>query len=84
MSGWNILEALPEGVAWRLEASAGTGKTYQIASIVLRLVAGYGVAVDKILVMTFTRAATPIQPRPRTRCSRRSCKRSTLRKPGSV
>ncbi len=55
---WNVLEPLPEGAAWLLEASAGTGKTYQLASLFLRLVGEYGVAIDRILAMTFTNAAT--------------------------
>ena len=53
-----------------IEASAGTGKTWTIASLYLRLVLGHGEAGDpgtgfrkalmpsEILVMTFTRAAT--------------------------
>ncbi|MFG0320498.1 MAG: UvrD-helicase domain-containing protein, partial [Planctomycetota bacterium JB042] len=41
-----------------LEASAGTGKTYTIASLVVRLVAAEGVPLDRILVVTFTEAAT--------------------------
>lgn len=41
-----------------LEASAGTGKTYQISTLVARLVAEAGVPIDEILVVTFTRAAT--------------------------
>ncbi len=41
-----------------LEASAGTGKTYSITSIVLRLVIELGVDVDRILAVTFTNAAT--------------------------
>ncbi len=41
-----------------LEASAGTGKTYQISTLVARLVAEAGLPIDKILVVTFTRAAT--------------------------
>ena len=36
---WQESEPLPERAAWLLEASAGTGKTYQIAGLVLRLVA---------------------------------------------
>jgi exodeoxyribonuclease V beta subunit len=40
-----------------LEASAGTGKTYTITGLILRLVAEYGVNLEKILVVTFTRAA---------------------------
>ncbi|MDP4299657.1 UvrD-helicase domain-containing protein [Leptothrix discophora] len=50
-----------------IEASAGTGKTWTIAALMLRLVLGHGVAGSappralvpgEILVMTFTRAAT--------------------------
>jgi exodeoxyribonuclease V beta subunit len=41
-----------------LEASAGTGKTYSIVSLFLRLIAEQEVKVDQILVVTFTRAAT--------------------------
>jgi exodeoxyribonuclease V beta subunit len=41
-----------------LEASAGTGKTYQITSIFLRLLGEEGIEMDKILAMTFTVAAT--------------------------
>lgn len=55
---WDELAPLEERSAWLLEASAGTGKTYQIASLVLRLVARYGLSIDSILVMTFTNAAT--------------------------
>ncbi|OAN14037.1 exodeoxyribonuclease V subunit beta [Photobacterium jeanii] len=50
-----------------IEASAGTGKTFTIASLYLRLLLGHGSAdsrhhtelnVDQILVVTFTEAAT--------------------------
>ncbi|MFZ1294896.1 MAG: UvrD-helicase domain-containing protein, partial [Pseudomonadales bacterium] len=49
-----------------IEASAGTGKTYAITSIVLRLLLGHdGTAtgvnprrIEQILIVTFTRAAT--------------------------
>ncbi len=41
-----------------IEASAGTGKTFTIAALVTRLVAEEGVPLDRILVVTFTRAAT--------------------------
>ncbi len=46
-----------------IEASAGTGKTWTIASLYLRLVLGHGepgraLAPGEILVMTFTKAAT--------------------------
>ena len=41
-----------------IEASAGTGKTYTIALLFLRLLLEKGLSVDQILVVTFTRAAT--------------------------
>ena len=45
-----------------IEASAGTGKTYTLAALYLRLLLGIGrenpLEVDKILVVTFTDAAT--------------------------
>lgn len=50
-------EPLDNGVRL-LEASAGTGKTYALARIYLRLVAEHGLEVSKILVVTFTLAAT--------------------------
>ena len=40
-----------------IEASAGTGKTYTLAQLVLRLVVEKGVPIEQILVVTFTRAA---------------------------
>lgn len=41
-----------------IEASAGTGKTWSIAALFLRLVMIERIAVDRILVVTFTNAAT--------------------------
>lgn len=49
-------EPLPEGITM-LEASAGTGKTHTVASIVVREVAD-GRPLDQLLVVTFTRKAT--------------------------
>ncbi|MCL2789463.1 MAG: exodeoxyribonuclease V subunit beta [Desulfobulbus sp.] len=44
---------------WRLlEASAGTGKTYTLTLLFLRLLLERKMAIDQILVVTFTRAAT--------------------------
>ena len=40
-----------------IEASAGTGKTYTIALLFLRLLLEQELAVDEILVVTFTDAA---------------------------
>jgi exodeoxyribonuclease V beta subunit len=41
-----------------IQASAGTGKTWSITTIVARQVAIEGLSVDQILVVSFTRAAT--------------------------
>ncbi len=41
-----------------IEASAGTGKTYAIAMLVLRFVVEQGIPIDKALVVTFTKSAT--------------------------
>ncbi len=41
-----------------LEASAGTGKTYQITNLVLRLLVDNNVTLPRILIVTFTKAAT--------------------------
>ncbi|MFA6915964.1 MAG: UvrD-helicase domain-containing protein [Parachlamydiales bacterium] len=41
-----------------LEASAGTGKTFAIENIVVRSILEKGLALDRILVLTFTNAAT--------------------------
>ncbi|MAF40844.1 MAG: DNA helicase UvrD, partial [Cyanobium sp. ARS6] len=40
-----------------LEASAGTGKTFALAHLVLRLVTEQGLGLDQLLVVTFTEAA---------------------------
>ncbi len=41
-----------------IEASAGTGKTWTIAGLYVRLVVESGIPVDRILVVTYTKAAT--------------------------
>ncbi len=53
---FDISGPLPTGVTL-LEASAGTGKTFTIAGLVARYVAE-GTALDRLLVVTFTRMAT--------------------------
>ncbi len=53
---FDICGPLPTGVTL-LEASAGTGKTYTIASLTARYVAE-GVPLDRLLLVTFTRIAT--------------------------
>ncbi|MDO9410099.1 UvrD-helicase domain-containing protein [Patulibacter sp.] len=56
-ASFDVLGPLPRGVAV-LEASAGTGKTFTIAALTARFVAEEGVPLDRLLVVTFTRAAT--------------------------
>ncbi len=53
---FDLCGPLPEGFTV-LEASAGTGKTFAIAALAARYVAG-GVGLDQMLLVTFTRAAT--------------------------
>jgi exodeoxyribonuclease V beta subunit len=53
---FDLYGPLPSGVTV-LEASAGTGKTFTIAALAVRYVAE-GVALDRLLLVTFTRLAT--------------------------
>jgi exodeoxyribonuclease V beta subunit len=48
---------LPIGGRMLLEASAGTGKTYSLTALVARYVAEQGLAIEQLLLVTFTRAA---------------------------
>jgi exodeoxyribonuclease V beta subunit len=58
MTPFDLLrDGLPNGVRV-IEASAGTGKTYTLAGLVLRLVAEEGLPIDQILIVTYTNAAT--------------------------
>lgn len=54
---FDICGPLPGPGVTLLEASAGTGKTFAIASLLTRLVAD-GVGLEEILAVTFTRMAT--------------------------
>lgn len=54
---FDLTGPLPEQGTTVLQASAGTGKTYAIASLAARYVAE-GVPLDRILMVTFGRAAT--------------------------
>jgi exodeoxyribonuclease V beta subunit len=59
--------ALTKGINL-IEASAGTGKTYAIAMLALRSIAELGIPIDKLLIVTFTKAATEeLKTRIRTR-----------------
>ncbi len=51
-------KSLPLSGTQLIEASAGTGKTYTIALLYLRLLLEKGLDVSEILVVTFTKAAT--------------------------
>lgn len=50
--------ALPLSGRHLIEASAGTGKTFNITRLYLRLIVEQGLSVTQLLVMTFTKAAT--------------------------
>ena len=54
---FNLLTSPLEGTNL-IEASAGTGKTYTITGLFLRLLLEKNFSVDEILVVTFTQAAT--------------------------
>ncbi len=54
---FDLLAELPSGTAV-LEASAGTGKTYTIAALVVRYVAEGRAQLDEMLVITFGRMAS--------------------------
>lgn len=64
---FDILNAPLEGTNL-IEASAGTGKTYTLTGLFLRLLVEKGLSVDRILVVTFTETATgELKDRIRTR-----------------
>jgi exodeoxyribonuclease V beta subunit len=65
---WTGTEPLPSAHTLLLEASAGTGKTWQIAHLVTRLVAEANLTIERILVITFTNdAAAELRDRVRLR-----------------
>ncbi|KGJ99688.1 exodeoxyribonuclease V subunit beta [Thalassotalea sp. ND16A] len=53
-----LAETIPLRGRHLIEASAGTGKTFNITRIYLRMILERRLSVDNILVMTFTKAAT--------------------------
>lgn len=57
MKPFDLLNAPLEGINL-IEASAGTGKTYNIEGLYVRLILEMQLQVDQILVLTFTNAAT--------------------------
>lgn len=52
-----------------IEAAAGTGKTYNIQNLVVRAVLERDIPIEKLLVVTYTRAARPNSPAASGRCS---------------
>ncbi len=57
MESFDLLHA-PLAGSNLIEASAGTGKTYNIEGLVIRLILEMQLQIDQILVLTFTNAAT--------------------------
>ena len=57
MKSFDLLSTPLEGVNL-IEASAGTGKTYNIEGLFLRLILEKHLQIDQVLVLTFTKAAT--------------------------
>lgn len=54
---FDLTGPLPTGTTM-LEASAGTGKTYAIVGLMIRYLAEGGFGLDRLLLITFSRAAT--------------------------
>ncbi|MSO87647.1 MAG: hypothetical protein EXQ71_09015 [Acidimicrobiia bacterium] len=64
---FSLHDPLPTG-RLAIEASAGTGKTYALASLAARYVAEEGIPIGELLVVTFTRtAAAELKDRVRAR-----------------
>jgi len=57
MEPFSLHSAALEGTTL-IEAGAGTGKTYTLTSLVLRLIVEQGLGIEQILVVTYTKAAT--------------------------
>ena len=67
---FSLLGPLPTSGRVAIEASAGTGKTYTLAGLVVRYVAEADVSVEELLIVTFTRAAAAeLRDRVRSRLS---------------
>ncbi|MDE0349258.1 MAG: UvrD-helicase domain-containing protein, partial [Gammaproteobacteria bacterium] len=72
---------LATGGATLIEASAGTGKTYALTTLVARLLVEQGMEIGALLVVTFTNAATD-ELRDRIRHTLRSALRMAAGQPG--
>ena len=53
MKEFSLIECPIDLGATLIEASAGTGKTYSIATLMVRLIGEKGLNIDEILVVTF-------------------------------
>ena len=58
MSASDPYLVLPLAGVQRIEASAGTGKTFTLATLVVRLVVERGLRIGQVLAVTYTEAAT--------------------------
>ena len=58
METFDLTAPLPGAGVTALEASAGTGKTYAVAALAARFVAEGVAPLERLLVITFSRAAT--------------------------
>ncbi|MFV0407849.1 MAG: UvrD-helicase domain-containing protein [Propioniciclava sp.] len=56
-AAFRVADQLPRGITV-LEASAGTGKTFQIAALAARMLAEGTSQIEELLIVTFSRAAT--------------------------
>lgn len=72
---------LAAGGATLIEASAGTGKTYCLTTLVARLLVEQGIEIGALLVVTFTNAATD-ELRDRIRHTLRAALRMAAGQPG--
>ena len=72
---------LAKGGATLIEASAGTGKTYALTTLVARLLVEQGTEIGALLVVTFTNAATD-ELRDRIRHTLRAALRMATGQPG--
>ncbi|MGD1012065.1 MAG: UvrD-helicase domain-containing protein [Acidimicrobiales bacterium] len=80
-SAFSIADRLPTGRV-AIEASAGTGKTYTLAGLVVRYVAENAVPIERLLIVTFTRAAAAeLRDRVRTALTQAA---AALREPAQI
>ena len=84
-----VLRRLPLDRHVIIEASAGTGKTFTLENIVVELLLGTDVPLDRLLVVTFTEKATHeirarVRAREMARRERRCGGRPPESEPGAV